>query len=108
MPEQNGGFNLGVGHPAVERRAAVWLQASSLLWQEASWLLSQSKELMEVVLRNPGLQGLQREGGAILARLQQDADRLPFHPDVRYTHIPFPRILLLSWALELMAGRPRS
>ncbi|XP_054995649.1 uncharacterized protein KIAA1755 homolog [Sorex araneus] len=51
--------------------------------QEASWRLSQSKERMAAVLRDPGLHGLQREGGATLARLQQEAGRLPLHPDVR-------------------------
>lgn len=41
---------------------------------------------MEAVLRDPGLLGLQREGGATLARLQQEASRLDFNPDVRYGH----------------------
>uniref|UniRef100_A0A667G0I3 KIAA1755 n=1 Tax=Lynx canadensis TaxID=61383 RepID=A0A667G0I3_LYNCA len=51
--------------------------------QEASRCLSKSKELMETVLRDPGLLGLQREGGATLARLRQEASRLDFNPDVR-------------------------
>ncbi|PNJ57772.1 KIAA1755 isoform 5, partial [Pongo abelii] len=51
--------------------------------QEATRCLSKSKELMEAVLRDPGLLGLQREGGATLARLQRDASRLDFSPDVR-------------------------
>lgn len=51
--------------------------------QEASRCLSKSKLLMEAVLRDPGLLGLQREGGATLARLQQEANRLEFNPDVR-------------------------
>ncbi|KAL0595055.1 hypothetical protein AAY473_035243 [Plecturocebus cupreus] len=51
--------------------------------QEATKCLSKSKELMEAVLRDPGLLGLQREGGATLARLQRDAGRLDFSPDVR-------------------------
>ncbi|XP_024307777.1 uncharacterized protein KIAA1755 isoform X2 [Homo sapiens] len=51
--------------------------------QEATRCLSKSKELMEAVLRDPGLLGLQREGGATLARLQHDASRLDFSPDVR-------------------------
>ncbi|XP_059562107.1 uncharacterized protein KIAA1755 homolog [Myotis daubentonii] len=51
--------------------------------QEASGCLSKSKELMEAVLRDPVLLGLQREGGATLARLQQEASRLDFNPDVR-------------------------
>ncbi|XP_021567263.1 uncharacterized protein KIAA1755 homolog [Carlito syrichta] len=51
--------------------------------QEATRCLSKSKELMEVVLRDPGLLGLQREGGATLARLQREASRLDFNPDVR-------------------------
>uniref|UniRef100_A0A8C0WTI9 KIAA1755 n=1 Tax=Castor canadensis TaxID=51338 RepID=A0A8C0WTI9_CASCN len=51
--------------------------------QEAARCLSKSKELMEAVLRDPGLLGLQREGGAILARLQCKASRLDSNPDVR-------------------------
>ncbi|KAM7125312.1 uncharacterized protein KIAA1755 homolog isoform 1-T1 [Molossus nigricans] len=51
--------------------------------QEASRCLNKSKELMEAVLRDPDLLGLQREGGATLARLQQEASRLDFNPDVR-------------------------
>ncbi|XP_023599240.1 LOW QUALITY PROTEIN: uncharacterized protein KIAA1755 homolog [Myotis lucifugus] len=51
--------------------------------QEASRCLNKSKELMEAVLRDPVLLGLQREGGATLARLQQEASRLDFNPDVR-------------------------
>ncbi|ELK04178.1 hypothetical protein PAL_GLEAN10024321 [Pteropus alecto] len=51
--------------------------------QEASRCLNKSKLLMEAVLRDPGLLGLQREGGATLARLQQEASRLDFNPDVR-------------------------
>ncbi|XP_032462072.1 uncharacterized protein KIAA1755 homolog isoform X2 [Phocoena sinus] len=51
--------------------------------QEASRCLSKSKELMEAVLRDPGLLGLQREGGATLARLRQEGSRLNFNPDVR-------------------------
>ncbi|XP_058541556.1 uncharacterized protein KIAA1755 homolog [Neofelis nebulosa] len=51
--------------------------------QEASRCLSKSKELMETVLKDPGLLGLQREGGATLARLRQEASRLDFNPDVR-------------------------
>ncbi|ELR56196.1 Putative protein KIAA1755, partial [Bos mutus] len=51
--------------------------------QEASRCLSKSKELMEAVLRDPGLMSLQREGGATLARLRQEGSRLNFNPDVR-------------------------
>ncbi|XP_047396666.1 uncharacterized protein KIAA1755 homolog isoform X4 [Sciurus carolinensis] len=51
--------------------------------QEAARRLSKSKELMEAVLKDPGLLGLQREGGATLARLQQEASSLDFNPDVR-------------------------
>ncbi|XP_037351110.1 uncharacterized protein KIAA1755 homolog [Talpa occidentalis] len=51
--------------------------------QEASRCLSKSKELMEAVLRDPGLLGLQREGGATLARLQQEASKMDFNPDIR-------------------------
>ncbi|KAM9590337.1 uncharacterized protein KIAA1755 homolog [Trichechus inunguis] len=51
--------------------------------QEAARCLSKSKELMEAVLRDPGLLGLQREGGATLARLRREASRLDFNPDVR-------------------------
>ncbi|XP_042550588.1 uncharacterized protein KIAA1755 homolog [Dipodomys spectabilis] len=51
--------------------------------QEAARCLSKSKELMEAVLRDPGLLSLQREGGTILARLQREASRLASNPDVR-------------------------
>ncbi|KAL1787107.1 hypothetical protein HispidOSU_030782 [Sigmodon hispidus] len=51
--------------------------------QEATMCLSKSKDLMEAVLRDPGLLALQREGGATLARLQQEASRLDTNPDVR-------------------------
>uniref|UniRef100_A0A8C3YIW9 KIAA1755 n=1 Tax=Catagonus wagneri TaxID=51154 RepID=A0A8C3YIW9_9CETA len=51
--------------------------------QEAARGLSKSKELMEAVLRDPGLLSLQREGGATLARLRQEGSRLNFNPDVR-------------------------
>uniref|UniRef100_A0A8D0P0K6 KIAA1755 n=1 Tax=Sus scrofa TaxID=9823 RepID=A0A8D0P0K6_PIG len=51
--------------------------------QEAARCLSKSKELMEAVLRDPGLLSLQREGGATLAQLQQEGSRLNFNPDVR-------------------------
>lgn len=65
-------------------------QAPSLPWQEASRCLNKSKELMEAVLRDPGLMSLQREGGATLARLRQEGSRLNFNPDVRYGHQAFP------------------
>lgn len=74
------------------RRASSLLQASIKEFekgdlpggaQEASRCLNKSKELMEAVLRDPGLLSLQREGGATLARLQQEASRLDFNPDVR-------------------------
>ncbi|KAM6163846.1 uncharacterized protein KIAA1755 homolog [Rhynchocyon petersi] len=51
--------------------------------QEAARCLNKSKELMEAVLRDPGLLSLQREGGTILARLQWEANRLDFNLDVR-------------------------
>nr|XP_045013394.1 uncharacterized protein KIAA1755 homolog isoform X2 [Jaculus jaculus] len=51
--------------------------------QEATRCLNKSKELMEAVLKDPGLLGLQREGGATLARLQHEASRLDPNPDVR-------------------------
>ncbi|XP_011217914.2 uncharacterized protein KIAA1755 homolog isoform X1 [Ailuropoda melanoleuca] len=74
------------------RRASALLKASIKQFeksdppggvQEASRCLSKSKELMEAMLRDPGLLGLQREGGATLARLRQEAGRLDFNPDVR-------------------------
>ncbi|KAF6088191.1 KIAA1755 [Phyllostomus discolor] len=74
------------------RRASCLLQASIKEFekgdppggaQEASRCLNKSKELMEAVLRDPGLLGLQRDGGATLARLRQEASRLDFNPDVR-------------------------
>ncbi|XP_069844434.1 uncharacterized protein KIAA1755 homolog isoform X4 [Dipodomys merriami] len=51
--------------------------------QEAARCLSKSKELMEAVLRDPGLLSLQREGGTTLARLQREASRLASNPDIR-------------------------
>ncbi|XP_006874799.1 PREDICTED: uncharacterized protein KIAA1755 homolog [Chrysochloris asiatica] len=51
--------------------------------QEAARCLRKSKELMEAVLKDPCLLGLQQEGGATLARLQWEASRLDFNPDVR-------------------------
>nr|BAC35060.1 unnamed protein product [Mus musculus] len=51
--------------------------------QEATRCLSKSKELMETVLRDPGLLALQREGGTTLASLQQEASGLNANPDVR-------------------------
>ncbi|XP_048666917.1 uncharacterized protein KIAA1755 homolog isoform X2 [Marmota marmota marmota] len=51
--------------------------------QDAARCLSKSKELMEAVLKDPGLLGLQREGGATLAGLQREASRLDSNPDVR-------------------------
>ena len=57
------------------RRVGIEPQATSLPWQEASRCLSKSKELMEAVLRDPGLMSLQREGGATLARLRQEGSR---------------------------------
>lgn len=70
-------------------RVGIGSQATSFHWQEASRCLSKSKLLMEAVLRDPGLLGLQREGGATLARLQQEASRLDFNPDVGYGHPGF-------------------
>lgn len=51
--------------------------------EEATRCLSKSKELMESVLRDPGLLALQREGGTTLASLQQEASGLNANPDVR-------------------------
>ncbi|XP_048205134.1 uncharacterized protein KIAA1755 homolog isoform X2 [Perognathus longimembris pacificus] len=74
------------------RRASSLLQASIEEFekgeptggaQEATRDLSKSKELMAAVLRDPGLLGLQREGGAVLAGLQGQASRLPSNPDIR-------------------------
>lgn len=61
-------------------------QGTPLCWQEATRCLSKSKELMETVLRDPGLLALQREGGTTLASLQQEASGLNANPDVRYKH----------------------
>lgn len=69
---------------SCRRRVRIGPQAPSLHWQEASRCLSKSKELMETVLKDPGLLDLQREGGVTLARLQQEAGRLDYNPDVRY------------------------
>lgn len=89
-------------------RVGTGPQATSLHWQEASRCLSRSKELMEAVLRDPGLLGLQREGGATLARLQQEASKLDFHPDVRYRprgSAPPPHPV--PWLGSLELGPPR-
>uniref|UniRef100_G1TQ95 KIAA1755 n=1 Tax=Oryctolagus cuniculus TaxID=9986 RepID=G1TQ95_RABIT len=51
--------------------------------QEATRCLSKFKDLMEAVLRDPGLLDLQRDGGATLARLRREASRLDFNPDIR-------------------------
>lgn len=85
-------------------RVGTGSQATSLHWQEASRCLNKSKELMEAVLRDPVLLGLQREGGATLARLQQEASRLDFNPEVRYGRpsFPLPPHLLPGW--EFGAG----
>lgn len=79
-------------------RAEVGPQDTPLCWQEATRCLSKSKELMETVLRDPGLLTLQREGGATLAKLQQEASRLNANPDVRYRHSVSP--LLFSIRAE--------
>lgn len=79
------------------RRVGMGPQATSLHWQEASKCLSKSKELMETVLRDPGLLGLQREGGATLARLRQEASRLDFNPDVRYEQPGFSSPSFVHW-----------
>lgn len=75
---------------AAEGEWGLDLRPPPLHWQEASRCLNKSKELMEAVLRDPDLLGLQREGGATLARLQQEASKLDFNPDVRYRHPVFP------------------
>lgn len=70
--------------------------------------MSKSKELMEAVLRDPGLLGLQREGGAILARLQCKASRLDSNPDVRYRHTGLPSYTCPpAWELRIGATWPR-
>lgn len=65
-------------------------KTTSFCWQEATRCLSKSKELMEIVLRDPGLLALQREGGTTLASLQQEASSLNANPDVRYRYLVFP------------------
>uniref|UniRef100_A0A8C3SUZ1 KIAA1755 n=1 Tax=Chelydra serpentina TaxID=8475 RepID=A0A8C3SUZ1_CHESE len=45
-------------------------------------MLPSSRALMKAVLSNVQLVGLQREGGATLARLRKEASRLSFSPDV--------------------------
>lgn len=68
----------------LQGRVRVGPKDTSPCWQEATRCLNKSKDLMEAVLRDPGLLALQREGGATLARLQQEASRLTANPDVRY------------------------
>lgn len=85
-------------------RVGTGSQATFLHWQEASRCLNKSKELMEAVLRDPVLLGLQREGGTTLARLQQEASRLDFNPDVRYGRPSFPLLPYLLPGWEFGAG----
>lgn len=76
-----------MGSPGkLQRRVEIGPKDPPPCWQEATRCLSKSKDLMEAVLRDPGLLALQREGGATLARLQQEASRLNANPDVRYAH----------------------
>lgn len=77
--------SLPVGIPA-RWEEEIGPQDTSLCWQEATRCLSKSKELMETVLRDPGLLALQREGGTTLASLQQEASGLNVNPDVRYRY----------------------
>lgn len=76
---------LPVGTPG-RREEETGPKNTSLCWQEATRCLSKSKELMETVLRDPGLLALQREGGTTLASLQQEASGLNANPDVRYRY----------------------
>lgn len=62
---------------------------------------------MEAVLRDPGLLGLQREGGATLARLRQEAGRLDFNPDVRYQHPGLSSPTFVPWPEGLELGHTR-
>ncbi|KAG6938454.1 hypothetical protein G0U57_005715 [Chelydra serpentina] len=50
--------------------------------QEAAACTERYRALMKAVLSNVQLVGLQREGGATLARLRKEASRLSFSPDV--------------------------
>lgn len=83
-------------------------QCTFLCWQEATSCLSKSKELMEAVLRDPGLLHLQQEGGAMLARLQCEASRLDSSPDIRYRHpgLSRPHRSLVAPSWELQSGAP--
>ncbi|XP_068769138.1 uncharacterized protein KIAA1755 homolog isoform X2 [Struthio camelus] len=51
--------------------------------QEAAACIARHKELMRRVLSDPQLVGLQRDGGAVLARLRREAARLAASPHVR-------------------------
>ncbi|XP_075756920.1 uncharacterized protein KIAA1755 homolog isoform X2 [Pelodiscus sinensis] len=51
--------------------------------QGAGECAARYRALMEAVLSNVQLVGLQREGGATLARLRKEAARLGFSPDIR-------------------------
>lgn len=55
------------------------------------------------MLRDPGLLGLQWEGGPTLARLRQEAGRLDFNPDVRYEWPGFPSPTFVPWPWGLGA-----
>lgn len=52
--------------------------------QDAAARIERHQELMRRVLSDPQLVCLQREGGAVLARLRRDAARLRASPHVRY------------------------
>uniref|UniRef100_A0A8C4JAR2 KIAA1755 n=1 Tax=Dromaius novaehollandiae TaxID=8790 RepID=A0A8C4JAR2_DRONO len=52
--------------------------------QEVAARVARPQELMRRVLSDPQLLGLQRDGGALLARLRREAARLGASPHVRY------------------------
>lgn len=59
------------------------LRPVSVPWQDAAVCIGRHQELMRRVLSDPQLVRLQREGGAVLARLRREAARLSTSPHVR-------------------------
>lgn len=60
-----------------------------MLLQEVQQCIKEQKASMEEVLDDARLVTLQREGGAVLARMRREDFRFPHSEDYRY-HITFP------------------
>lgn len=59
------------------------LRPVSVPWQDVAACIGRHQELMRRVLSDPQLVRLQREGGAVLARLRREAARLSTSPHAR-------------------------